>query len=1469
MARLACWGENRQAMSGDSPASSASAPVTGAPTETTAAPLAPPARPRQGAVRRWLRRGLIAVGSLLGLWAVSWLGLPPLLKWQGEKIGSEQLGRSVRIGAVDFKPWTLELSLSDVAIGGADGAPDQFSVQRVYVDAELESLLRLAPVVDALRIESPTVRLTHLGDGHYDIDDILARLAARPQPAEPGEPARFALYNIELQGGRIDFDDRTVGRQHEVRDLQLSLPFISNLPSERQIKVLPRLAFVANGSAFDSRAEALPFDDSMQTDAAFRISALDLKPYLGYLPSGLPIRLQAATVDADLRLGFAQAPKSAARLSGTLAVTGLSAQDAQGADALAFDSLKINLADVRLFERRVHLSAVELSGPRVAVRRDKNGQLNLLPAAGTTPDAPEKAADQAKPAPTKAASAPASAASAASLPASAASAPARAAAPVPWQVLVDKFDLRGGSVDVTDDSTASAHAPAAALRLEGIELAASAINYPTEQPVSFQGAATLAGTEGLSPAVPGAAAPATRRGAKAAPAPAAARAATLKFEGSATARLAEVQAHIDGVPLALAGPYLAPYLVPRLTGQLDAELGLRWAEAPAADKPADLKLTAEKLVLSQLMLADAGSSAKAAKPAARGARGKSARATRAAEPLVSVGQVALGKVQVDLPGRSVTVGKLDIDAPRLNVERDAKSAWMFEDWLRSGEAAPAPPASKAKSGKSAEPDWKVRVAEFDLSGGTVGWRDLVPAEPVEAELSQLKIDAKQLELNGKQPMPVNLSVRVGAGRTEPGQLSWRGKVDLQPLSAQGAVDAQRLPMHALEPYFGDLLNIDILRADSSFKGQVAFTQTAKGPRVRVQGDARVEELRTHSRPGTAAADPSLGAAAAGPGGATAKAPAAATGGQGARRGSQAALAPMAAAAGGLGEEFVSFKQLRLGGVDVQLEPGKPPQVEVKDTVLSDFYARIILHANGRLNLQDVVKRPDGETPETATAAPAAAQIAAARAPVSAMPATGEMSGGGAAAPAPTAPAAPAKAEPVDPMAPVIRFGPVRLANGHVLFSDRFIRPNYSADLTQLNGSLSAFSSVAPAGAPQMADLQLTGRAEGSAPLAITGKLNPLAKPLALDIRAKVTDLELPPLSPYSVKYAGHGIERGKLSVDVTYAIQPDGQLTATNKLVLNQLEFSEPVAGAPTSLPVKLATALLADSNGVIDLDLPISGSLNDPQFSLGPIIFKAIVNLIGKAITAPFTLLARSLGGAAGEDMSHVAFDAGSAQLGAKAREQLDKIAKALTDRPQLKLTVVGAADLAGEREGYQRERLKALVAAEKRGAAPTVAAAAPGQAGPRKPEFAAKSGAKEDVSTPAKAASDSKEAATAVSEAEYPQLLRQLYRRADVPGRPRNAVGMLRDVPVGEMEALLMTHIEVGEDAIRQLAVQRGVAVKDYLVARDLPSDRVFLGAPSTQAAARPPAAGASAAAAAPGGGETAAVASGPRADLKLGAR
>lgn len=130
---------------------------------------------------KWVRRAALALLVLLVFWLVAWLAVPPIAKSQIQKIASEKLGRQVTVGKIDFKPWTLELALDDLRIATADGSRAQLAVGRIYADAELQSILRLAPVIDAVTIDAPAVLLTHQTDGKYDIDDILAKLASAPR----------------------------------------------------------------------------------------------------------------------------------------------------------------------------------------------------------------------------------------------------------------------------------------------------------------------------------------------------------------------------------------------------------------------------------------------------------------------------------------------------------------------------------------------------------------------------------------------------------------------------------------------------------------------------------------------------------------------------------------------------------------------------------------------------------------------------------------------------------------------------------------------------------------------------------------------------------------------------------------------------------------------------------------------------------------------------------------------------------------------------------------------------------------------------------------------------------------------------------------------------------------------------------------------------------------------------------------
>jgi uncharacterized protein involved in outer membrane biogenesis len=1194
---------------------------------------------------RWARRLLWALMGLLLLWLVTWLGVPPLLKWQVEKQATAALGRNVTVERVDFRPWSLEITVEGLRVANATGDGEQFSLGRFHADAELQSLVRLAPVVDALVLEQPRLNVRHLGEGRYDIDDVLQRLRPKDD-APPSDPAHFALFNIKLSGGELVFVDDSVGATHRLSELAVGVPFLSNLPSRQSVVTEPHLAFVLNGSAFDSRASSTPFAQTRDTDASLDIPALDLTPYLPYWPAQWPVKPEAGVLQLALKLAFEQQDTPRLSVSGTAALSGLRVVErvgpSQTAELLAWERLGLTLNRVEPLARQVDLAAIELKAPSLTVSRDGAGLLNLQRIAQAW--------------------APSSQPSAAPAPAAPSSAPAAS----PWQVSVARVDLDGGTVQWED----AAVQPASRLALEALRVQVQALRWPMQAQVPFEVSARL----GQTP---------------------------LSIQGTATDAEAQAKVALGELPLTAFAPYVASALVPPLDGRLAADLQLDW-RAAKGDQPMGLAVNASRIELNELRLGPSR------------------------QPLASLRSLQVQDARLDLAASTAVVGKLVLSRPQVRAQRDKDGRWMVDRWLKHARASADVPASASASAQPSP--WQLTLADVQVDTGAVTLEDLALSRPVQLDLSQIKLQVKNLQpLARSQPdMPVSLQLRMGSlqnNRAEPGRVSLDGTLrlpgravpDTEGLRTRLKVQAERLPVHALEPYFGDRLNLDLLRADTSYRGTVDAAMPPAGLRLTLAGHAALDDFRANT------------------------------------------LSPA--------EDLLAWKSLQVRGLQLAMAPGQVTKVSVDETVLSDYFARVIIDETGRINLQGLVKH-DGEAPAasgTATPAPAPSPT-----------------------PPPTASAGPN---------PDIRFGPISLVNGRVLFSDRFIKPNYSANLSELTGSLSAFASVPPGGAPQMADLTLRGRAEGTAALEIDGKLNPLAQPLALDIQGRVRNLELPPLSPYTVKYAGYGIERGKLSVDVAYKIEPNGQLTASNQIILNQLSFGDRVAGSDApNLPVKLAVALLADRNGVIDINLPVSGSLNDPQFRLAPLIFRLIFNLIGKAITAPFSLIASAFGGG-GEEMNQVVFTPGSKQLDDAARQRLDAVAKALTDRPALQITVVGHSDLEAERSGYQRARLDERVLAEKRRA------------------LAREGVAVNDTLT--------------VSPAEYPALLREVYRRADIP-KPRNLVGMAKDIPQTEMEALLLASIPVTPDALRELAVARGVAVKDYLGSRQLAEERMFLGAP-----------------------------------------
>jgi hypothetical protein len=259
----------------------------------------------------------------------------------------------------------------------------------------------------------------------------------------------------------------------------------------------------------------------------------------------------------------------------------------------------------------------------------------------------------------------------------------------------------------------------------------------------------------------------------------------------------------------------------------------------------------------------------------------------------------------------------------------------------------------------------------------------------------------------------------------------------------------------------------------------------------------------------------------------------------------------------------------------------------------------------------------------------------------------------------------AKAKAGDDPFPV-RIRRLRLQNAKLDFTDLSLRPQFSAKIYELNGVINGLSSSREA----RSQIELDGRVDEFGLARIRGELNPFAPRNNTDINVVFKNVDMVPASPYSMKFAGYKVAEGKISLDLQYRVR-DSQLEGSNQIVIDKLTLGERVDSPDAlKLPLQLAIAILKDSDGRINLGLPISGNLSDPQFSYGAIIWKAIGNLLTRIVTAPFRALG-SLLGVSGEKLESIDFDAGSDRLLPPEREKLKQVAQILGKRAQLKLSV------------------------------------------------------------------------------------------------------------------------------------------------------------------------------------------------------
>jgi uncharacterized protein involved in outer membrane biogenesis len=593
---------------------------------------------------------------------------------------------------------------------------------------------------------------------------------------------------------------------------------------------------------------------------------------------------------------------------------------------------------------------------------------------------------------------------------------------------------------------------------------------------------------------------------------------------------------------------------------------------------------------------------------------------------VKVPSLALTGVSVAMPANAVSVAKLAVTGV------DAQ-AWIAPDgsvnlqrlFAPGGagatstkqEAPPSTaPSSPAKPTPASRP-WQVALQSLEVDDARIRFEDRTKRPVTPWTVAPLRVRVSDVSLDLSKPLPVELDARIN----DHANVTIRGRVTPSPLVASLDLSLDDARLAILQPYVLPFADLTIRDGIAAVKGHLDVRPPGSRPsQLSFAGDVDVRNLHSTDN--------------------------------------------------ALNESFVDFGRVQVQKLRYEMAPDS---VQIDRIVVKDPYARMIVSRDAVLNVSAVLD-PIGTAAALKARKDREAAIAREtpaerkqreRLETAAAEAAEKQRKAEARRLAKTAKAARGKRAPLPQEKMPVRIREVRIDGGRLNFSDFNVQPNFAADIRQLAGTVTGLSSAPTA----HAKLKLTGNVGEFSPVEIGGELQPFAYDVYTDVALRFSNISLPVFNPYSGRFAGYNIAKGKLDTEISYRIV-DRELNAKHHIRIDQLEWGEATPErAEASLPVKFATVLLRDRHGVIDLNLPITGTLDDPQFRIGPIVWQVIRNIIVKAVTAPFALLGSLFGG--GEDAQFVDFAPGATDLEASQAERLAGLAKALVEKPGLQLDV------------------------------------------------------------------------------------------------------------------------------------------------------------------------------------------------------
>ncbi len=1306
--------------------------------------------------------GTIAV--LVGAYtAGGFWGVPAGVKWALTKYADPIIGGPVTVQDVDFNPYTLHLNIKGLDVHKTGEPVSLINIDEIDTKVDWQSVTKLSPIVKHLSIDGFKAYAVRTGLSEFNfssvIDNIQKMTAKDPSVPEPApdpnaKPLKFAVGNISISNSSVTLDDRYRGKFDQLTHFNFSIPMVSNFMEDIDNPVTPKLSFRYNGKLLSLDANSLPFKISQKTGLDLDLKDLNLENIASFNPIRLNAEVRNGTLSTKININFANDAKEEnevrrLRLIGTFSFRDLLIADVRGRspkDLVKIAALDIDLKKFAYFAQEAEIGEIKIVSPEITVVKDDKG-INLA----------DIAANPIKENPF--AATPSEEAAAEKVEAETGEPPA------PWKWSLEKVTIEKGNVHFNDTTVGFSE------DVTPIDIEVGPLSSEPGTKTQLDLALGAAGG-------------------------------TVKSAGTFTLDPigAEVTAKLDQLDSSRLAPYVEQFLNGPVTGVLSSDgsvtLAMKDSEPDIQYKGSlQLKDVSVKDAKGNIVTAlgslnvdgievnkegddlTAKSNVQLSNFTLRGQGGGE---------VVGVNGLAVNIKNLSLADKRAQIGMVRVNGPRAVVIQTAKGmnltslapylikTLVKEDTgphkdpyeVRMEEEAKAKAEAERKAKELAEAIEREKAE--DEAADRAAAEGKTPAQPQEGT-------AEQTQTAAAEQAPADQAASASAEEAKPAEQApaetpkptqVAGSDQTRPAAvespATAAKPAEQVAAKKKPTYNGPWRwSLDGLAVNG---GNIRYTDMTKGFSQTISG-LNVTTGPINDKLGLMKVAASLGV-----------------------------LGGSVSVNGTVNPNPVSVDMnVKTQNIDItQAAPyyrdmlaGRITQGRVSNDGHVNFVMRTaspIIQYNGNVQLNNFALTDAGGAPVVSLGglnvsginfksastmsvginnvsltnpnvsvikSPSGVLNVTTLAKSSGGSSGGASSGGGGGG------------------LPPVTVGSVSLNGGTVHYVDQSGESTFKIDLTRLNGK---FTNINTANKSASTGLNITGDINGS-PLSANGFVRPFADSLSLSINAKVTGMSLPPFSPYSIQYTGYPIKTGQMNYTGTYNINADA-LSATNNIVINKLNFGEVSPTAKDTLPVKLAVALLADRSGKIDLDLPITGSLSDPQFSIAGIIFKVIGNIIVKAVTAPFSLIAAMFGGNEDEDLSNLIFAPGESEIIPVTAKHLAVIGKAMADRPGLEVKIQGKVNAKQDSKNLKetvltKQMIKALY---------------PGKAAAKAPKK--------------------------LTDAQQKQAIEKLFAESKAPKKPEG------EVDFEKKKAFLEESLKTSGKDLQELADDRSKTVRQYLI-------------------------------------------------------